>query len=390
MQASPRVLFLDQAGELGGAELSLLDLARHRGDRCKVLLFADGPFRGRLQTAGVQVEIAHGAEAFMRVGRNSGAWPALKAAPHLARLAFRVASEARGYDVVYANTQKAFMVGALAAAIARKPMVWHLRDMLTANHFSPVLRMAAVGVANRMATGVIANSEATARAFIQAGGAAARTSVIYNGVDVATFDTVDAAAARRALREQLGCGEAPVVGLFGRFAPWKGQHVVLDALGRHPDVHVVMVGGPLFGEELYEARVRKIVADRGLEKRVHFLGFREEVPDLMKAVDIIVHASIAPEPFGRVIVEGMLAGRPVVATAAGGALEIIEDGVTGLLVPPDDAAALGRALGRLMDDPAFARRLGSHGRAAAIEKFSLSANLAAVDRAIRGFAPGAA
>lgn len=390
MSEGPRVLFLDQSGQLGGAELSLLDVARHQRDRCRVLLFSDGPFRTRLEAAGVDVRVCAGSESLMRVSRMSRSWPAIRAVPQTLRLAMAVSREARGFDLVYANTQKAFMVGALAAAMARKPLVWHLRDMLTASHFSPFVRFAAVAVANRLAAGVIANSEATAEAFTQAGGSQAKTKVVYNGVDAAAFDAVDAADAGRQLRASLGLRDAPVVGLFGRFAPWKGQHVMLDALAGHDDLHVVLVGGALFGEEPYEAQVRQATMDRALDGRVHFLGFRDDVPNLMKAVDIVIHASIAPEPFGRVIVEGMLAEKPVIATAAGGAMEIIRDGETGILVPPDDAPALSQALRRLLEDPAFAQAMGRKAREAAASRFSLDASLAAVDEAIGAYArPGA-
>ncbi len=106
---------------------------------------------------------------------------------------------------------------------------------------------------------------------------------------------------------------------------------------------------------------------------MHFLGFRSDVAPLMKAADVVVHASTLPEPFGRVVVEGMLAERPVVATAAGGVGEIVTDGVTGLLVKPGSPDALAGAVKMLRADPARADALASAGNARARAAFSVQA-----------------
>ena len=127
-----------------------------------------------------------------------------------------------------------------------------------------------------------------------------------------------------------------------------------------PEVQVVLVGDALFGEDAYVERLKLRAAKPDLAGRVHFLGFQQDVPRLMRAMDVIVHCSTAPEPFGLVIVEGMLARRPVIASAAGGALEIMT-GESGLLVAPGDATALRSAITRLLENPELARRLAEEG-----------------------------
>ena len=117
--------------------------------------------------------------------------------------------------------------------------------------------------------------------------------------------------------------------------------------------------------------------------RVHFLGFREDVPTLMQAVDVVAHTSIEFEPCARVIVEGMLSERPVVATAVGGVPELVEDGVSGLLVPPGDAQALASALQRVLNDTTLAARLAAAGHARALERFTLDRMGREVERVIR-------
>jgi hypothetical protein len=117
---------------------------------------------------------------------------------------------------------------------------------------------------------------------------------------------------------------------------------------------------------------------------VHFLGFRSDIPSLMSLANVVVHTSVAPEPFGRVLVEGMFAKRPVVATRAGGALEIIEDGTSGVLVPPADPGALAHALAQLLGDPAQASRIAANGHMRACGHFSLDAMLAKIEQTVDG------
>jgi glycosyltransferase involved in cell wall biosynthesis len=119
-----------------------------------------------------------------------------------------------------------------------------------------------------------------------------------------------------------------------------------------------------------------------LADRVHFLGFRRDVPELMSLASVIVHTSVAPEPFGRVLVEGMLAKRPVVASRAGGAVEVIEDGTSGVLVPPNDSHALAHALANLLSDESRGRRIAANGYERACRHFSLGAMLANVEREV--------
>jgi glycosyltransferase involved in cell wall biosynthesis len=381
LPAPPRILIVDQTGQLGGGELSLLDFVRHRRERCDVLLFSDGPFRERLEQAGVSVTVERGSSDVLAISREQNLWTSLKAAPSLAYLVWVVARKSRHSRLLYANSQKALVVSAIASAINGRPLVWHLRDMLTANHFSAAMRTIAVRLANWRANCVIANSQATADAFVAAGGRC-RTVVIHNGIDPVPFANVDAGRARAELRGAIGCGDSPLVGVFSRLAFWKGQHIAIEAARSMPDVHVVLVGGALFGEQADEDRLRRQADDGDVRGRVHFLGFRNDIPALMSAVDIVLHTSVSPEPFGRVIVEGMMARKPVIATAAGGALEIIEDGVTGLLVAPGDAGALAAAIHALLASPDEGANLARRGCESALRKFSIKSYLDAIDEVI--------
>ena len=380
MSGEHDVLFVDHAGVLGGAELSLLDLAAEFGVATEVLLLSDGPFRALLESRGVRVAVEP-LGALARVRKDSSL-PPMGALVDAANVSRRVARRAKRHGVIYANSQKAFVVSAAAGLLARRPVVWHLRDILAEPHFSRSNVFAATTLANFRAARVIANSQATADAFVAGGGNSALVRVVHNGIDAAPFDAVSDDDARNA-RAALGIpATAFVAALFGRFHSWKGQQVLLEALAALPGVHALFVGAALFGEEEFERSQHEQAKRLGVSDRTHFLGFRADIAPLMRASNAIVHASILPEPFGRVVVEGMLAGRPVVATRAGGVPEILTDGDTGLLVPPNNPAALALALRQLHENPALAREIAERGQRHAQQHFTVQAMVSGVKRAL--------
>lgn len=380
--SSPRILFLDHTATLGGGELYLLDVAKAYADSSRVVLFSEGPFADRLRSEDIPTSIVPAPKRVLDVPRKADVWDVLQAIPGVFRFVFQIARLARDYDLVFANSQKSMLIGALASTLARRPFVWNLHDLLTADHFTALNRRLAVTVANWTTTRIIVNSKATRSALAEAGGRVDHTHVVYNGLGADAFDALSAEAGP-SLRSTLGLDGAPLLGVFSRLAPWKGQHVLIDALAQLPEVHALLVGDALFeGDVPYVDELKSRARSRGVSERVHFLGFRDDVPALMKACDAIVHTSVAPEPFGRVIVEGMLARRPVVATRAGGPLEIVEDGQTGRLVPPNDAEALATAVQSLLNDPARAKSLAEAGRKRAEERFSVSSMIEGVDEVL--------
>lgn len=201
--------------------------------------------------------------------------------------------------------------------------------------------------------------------------------VVYDAVDEAWLAPQRPPAA---IRAELGVpADAPCIGIAGNIQEWKGQRVLIEALGRltaRADVHCVIAGGTHRAGEPYADELRARIAALGLGSRVHLAGFRADIPDVMRAWDVVVHASVRPEPFGRVILEGMLLGKPVIATNAGGVPELLEHGRTGYLVPPGDVAALATTLDEVLADPAAARGVGAQARDWAQERFSLTRHVA--------------
>ncbi|MGB3292740.1 MAG: glycosyltransferase family 4 protein [Phormidesmis sp.] len=363
-----RILFLDQSGHLGGAELCLLDIARPYGDSCRVALFSAGPFQQRLSAADIPVSVL--AQQGIQVRKEGGLTQGFSSLGQLVPLIRQVSSLARSYDLIYANTPKALIVGAIASLLSHRPLVYHLHDIISPAHFSKTNRTLLITLANRFAAQVIANSAASQAAFISAGGNPALCSVVYNGFQPDAYQIPTAESNQ--LKAELGVENQFLIGHFSRLSPWKGQHVLIEALAHCPeDVTALLVGDALFGEQDYVQQLHDQVERSGLRSRVKFLGFRTDIPQVMSACDLVVHSSTAPEPFGRVIVEAMLCGTPVIAAAAGGATELVDDGKTGWLCPPEQPQQLAKIILNCCHSPQRQQAMARSAQTYAREKFDL-------------------
>ena len=350
-----------------------MDIAKPYRDNCLVGLFEDGPFRHLLQQQEIPVQVL--ATRPIQVRRESSLFKGLSSLRQLAPLIARVALLSRKYDIIYANTLKALVVGAFASRVSRRPLVYHLHDILSTEHFSRTNRRLAVRLGNT-ASLVVANSKASQAAFVAAGGRLNISNVVYNGFETGLYQSQECSAVPNPtqVRQQLGLNGKFLVGHFSRMSPWKGQHVLLEALAQCPkDVNAILVGEALFGEQDYVQQLHEQVAALRLEQQVQFLGFRSDIVSLMKACDLVTHTSTLPEPFGRVIVEAMLCGRPVVAAAAGGAVELVEPGINGWLVPAGDPKQLAEVIMICRDQPEAAASLAKQAQIQASHRFDLTA-----------------
>jgi len=361
-----KILFLDQSGKPGGAELCLLDIAKPYRDNCLVGLLADGSFRQLLEQQQIPVQVL--TTQAIQVRKESSLAQGLGSLSSLLPLIARVVQLSQNYDLIYANTQKALVVGALASFLGRRPLVYHLHDILSTDHFSRTNQRLAVTLANRFASLVIANSKASQAAFLEAGGRSDITHVVYNGFEPEGYQSDPSNISQ--LKQQLELDGRFIVGHFSRLSPWKGQHILIEALTHCPeDVTAILVGDALFGEQDYAQQLRKQVAELGLEQRVRFLGFRSDIPQLMAVCDLVAHTSTAPEPFGRVIVEAMLCGTPVVAAQAGGAVELVESGINGFLVPPGEPHQLAEVITTCRNQSEHTATIAQSARDTASQRF---------------------
>jgi glycosyltransferase involved in cell wall biosynthesis len=365
------VLYVDHVSVLSGGERSLLDLVRGIDPALfrPVLTCpgVDGPFPSAFRGLGHAV---HGLEVdplLMGVSRkdlDASFHRALGWAPATLAAARRVAAVARacGAHLISSNSLKAHVLASLAAWMTRLPLIWHMRDCL-----GPASgRM--MGLLARFSTRrVVAISDAVCRSLRAAGTFPMdRVIRVYNGVEPPVLRH------RTALRTELGIpAGALLVGTVGQISRWKGLHVLLEAIRAQPSIFAVITGECLFtgNEGPYRQELDDLAREPGLAGRVFFTGQREDIGDVMHGLDILVHPAVEPEPFGRVLVEAMAAGRPVIASDIGGVPEIVGP-ECGRLVAPEDAGALSRALAELASDPALRKRMGEAGRLRARALFS--------------------
>jgi len=266
----------------------------------------------------------------------------------------------RRIALVHTNCDHSLRYVMHACKLTRVPYVSHVRDF-TRTWFQPEK----VQALNRAAR-VIANSRAIARACVQAGVEASRVVTIYNPINLESFNAVPACTGRQVRAEFDIPPESLAVGVVGQVYPLKGQAEFVEMAMRlgaeHPEMSFLIVGSvpadrtnAQFAENL-----RRRVLQTGYADRVHFTGYREDVPAVLKALDILVVPSWT-ESFGRVAAEGQAAGCAVVSTNVGGLPEIVSDGKNGLSVAPQDVDGLVAAVSRLAGDPGLRRRLAERG-----------------------------
>jgi glycosyltransferase involved in cell wall biosynthesis len=389
-----RILYLSPSSALGGAErvlLSVLTAVRQAEPDAALHLIApgDGPLPRRAEAAGVRTSLLPlpGELAALGDSRLAHAGPArrlgavlsqgLAAMPaawgYVGRLRQRIREVAP--DVIHSNGIKTHLLCRLAAA-GRAPVLWHVHDFYSQRPVAGALLRGAGGGA----AGAVAVSEAVAR-DVRRALPGLPVATVHNAVDTAEFTPdggdgswLDASAGL------ASAAEGTVrVGLIATYARWKGQDIFLEAAARiaasgpRPPVRFYVIGGPIYrtrGSQFSEAELRALARDRGVERHVGFVGFQEDPARAFRALDVVVHASTRPEPFGLTIVEAMACGKPVVAARAGGAAELFRHGHDALGVFPGDARALAAALGELVGDPLRRARLGDNARRTALARFS--------------------
>ncbi len=373
-----RLLYTSYYGDLdGGGELRMLDHIRHSSiprSSFSVLLLTSGDLCEKLRELGIDVHLIPWSWADGRPRRLLRfPWVQTRVAGLLRRLR---------PDVMMCNTYLDLQLVATTTSLLGVPIIWRSRAEVFPNLPPTASRRLRriVGFLNRRVARILPTTRYDANLMIQAGVRENLVRTIYNGVDVGHFQ--EGATARDRIRSEFRIDpSATVVGFVGRFTRLKGHDTFLKALHeiREPSRPVrALVVGYTAQEPEYEASIRGLVGELGMNDQVIFTGYREDIAELMAAIDIYVLAS-RRETFGTSVIEAMAAGKPIVATRAPGPCEILEDGETGILVPIDDVKAMGAAVQRLAHDPELAARLGATAARRAREVFDLTASLRAID-----------
>lgn len=385
-----RVVHLVSSGQLGGTEACLVEITASLKQAYPdwslgVVAPQEGPLAARLRAMDVPVDVIPFPPAVQRLGEAGRTQTArgrarvvvdvLRAGPAVAGYRRRIRArltngDRRRVDVVHAHGFKMQVVSALARP-RHVRLIWHMHDYISSRFVSARLLRHLV---SRCST-VVANSRSVA-SDVRAVCPSANVVTVYNAVDVARFSPDGHALDLDALGGVAPPAAGVVrIGLVGTFGRWKGHLTLLRALARldpATGIRVYIVGGPQYQSaesQHTEAALRDAAREIGVSDRVVFTGAVGDVPAALRSLDIVVHASTEPEPFGMVIAEAMACGRAVVFARAGGAAELVDEGVDAIGHCPGDDEDLARALGRLATHAELRSGLGAAARRSAVVRF---------------------
>ena len=357
-----RVLYLNHVGLVAGAERSLAAMMQAL-DRTRFEPHAvcpAGPLTKMLTDAGAQVHTF----PLQRFHRTRNPLRLVSYANDVLCLMRRIARELKGLrvDIIHSNSTTAHIYGALLARSWQAPCVWHVRDLVPLGLLGRLLYAGA--------DAIIATSKAVADVV---GSTDEKMHIIPNGI---CTDSPPGPCPAPPVRAELGIPDtALLLAVVGQLVPWKRHDVFLRALAvtvrLWPQAVGLIVGDDLFGDNAkYKSELFSLTRQLGLEKNVKFLGWRQDAAAIIQACDLVVIPSQA-EPFGRVALEAMAAGRPVIGTRAGGLPDIVADGQTGRLVPPGDHEALATAVKDVLWDRKVAQQMGEAGRKRVADLFDI-------------------
>jgi len=344
-----RVLFISPAANLGGAERSLLDLVQCIDRELfepMVLLLETGPLSGELKRLDIESVHIPLPGVLSRSGDSGGLLQLLCVGPGLILFILKLKRVVSGLkpDILYTNGIKAHLLGSFLRSHNRK-LIWHVRDYLGERGTSREL----IRKRAKKCDLAICNSRSVEMDF-QDICEGVPTTTVYNAVEVGDLPL------QPTLRLTRVC-------LVGTYAVWKGHHLFLEAIAcrqeelRDRGLTFQVIGGAVYktrGSQVDTGEMQAFAEERGIQDMVSFPGFQQTLEKLYANVDVLVNASIRPEPFGRTLIEAMAFGKVVIAPDTGGPLEIIEDGVTGFHFQSGNAESLAQTILRAIDHPDIA------------------------------------
>lgn len=387
-----KVVYLNPSGQLGGAEVALLDLLaslRAAQPEWELSLIAgeDGTLIERAESLGVKAVVIPFPLSLARLGDAGAGGTAGKQLSRLSLMLkmmraswaviryvrkLRRALQKLEPDVLHTNGFKMHILSALARPQDSVPLIWHVRDYVSRR---PLMTRLLNRFKGRVA-GVVTNSRSVAEDVRMVCGDGLKIHPVLDAIDLRRFSPIGEKLDLDALSGLPEAEEGTIrVGLLATMARWKGHTTFMRALSLLPEdakVRGYIIGGALYqteGSQHSVEELRMAAAELGLSNNLGFTNFVADAASAMRALDIIVHASTEPEPFGLVIAEAMACGRALIASEAGGAAEIINAGTDALGHQPGDAVALAKCIEQLASDADLRARLGEAGRATAVEKF---------------------
>ena len=388
-----KVAFVDHSPEIGGAESSLLTLLRHMDKNqfnATVVLTSEGIFSKRLREENIQVKVIYLPWTLIRLKRGNALKAFLFLAAYLFPIQFFMIKlcfylRKNKFDLILTNTIKAHFYGSIAARLCFIPVIWRFHDILSPTDFSPVLIQSIIFFGKRFPTRILAVSDLARDYLVRDGMKGDKIEVIFSGIDNERYEFKNTS---RNIRNEFNIGDnVKLVGCIGRIIPQKGQRSLLlaipEVIKKYPETFFLIVGDIYLKEERYKEELLEIIKKNKIEDRVKFTGFRYDIGNLIRSLDILVFPSVAPESFGLSVLEAMSLGKPVIASKVGGVCEIIEDGVNGMLIEPNHPEQITDRIIQLLSDKEMYNRMGWEAKEAVTRKFSLKRYVVEMERACK-------
>lgn len=378
-----RIVYLNHSGKVSGAEISLLTFFKGLKGRKEIepilVCPTEGVLRERAQGMGFPIVNIESFEP----GFTSNPLSFLGYGVRLLRISRKLASIVKEIkaDLIDANSVRAGLVASVSTLFHKIPILVHVRDCVPRNRIGILTRR----IIARRASRIVANSSYVAHHFALDGFMFRKTEVVYNPLDLSSFDPkkVDGDQFKKMFKVN---GSYPLLAVVGQISPWKGLADVIRAMSKvlssFPEARLLVVGEPKFdtasakyNNVAYLKELKSLVEKLNLKKKVIFTDERSDIPQIMKAIDLLILASWE-EPFGRALIEAMAMEKPVISTNVGGPTEILEDGVNGILVSPKNPQIIAQAIIQLASKKKKSEEMGRRGRKEVEKRFNTDTYIA--------------
>ena len=374
------ICFYSISTHLGGAERSLLELLQ--GLRSKpnfgfypwvILPKSEGPLVDVLIKEKIPFDVVPMPDRILSVSRGAPLrsifwfFASMTSVPGYFHALIKVLRQKKP-DLIHTNAIKCHIIAVFLKIWVGVPVLWHLRDILRSGIALTMMRI----LCRFHGVYLVANSAASALPF---NGLGKKVHVIHNGISLSKYISKP----NRFFNRMAGISDdIQIVGILGVLARWKGHFEFIQMAKKliesDSSACFVIIGDAIYdtlGDDGYKEELVREVRRLGLEKRIIFSGFQEDSVRALNGLDVLVHASIQPEPFGRVVIEAMACGVPVVCSAAGGVLEIVKEGENGFLFVPGCIEEMVTKVQSLLGSIELRQRLSAHGQASVKSLFTL-------------------
>lgn len=372
-----KIFFLNPSSKIGGAEKSLLDIIKNL-DRDKYIpilgIPEPGPLGESAKKNNADVIIIKLPRVVILSGRqgNIRNLLALLIMPlSIPVVIYRIVSaiNSSGAEIVHTNGLKFHLFTCIAKFFTKLKLIWHFRDLPDEKLWKFFILFFAKFFPDK----IIVNSDIVEKLF---SGKKTKDKIIrvFNGIDIKNFIPKKPPTD---VRKSFGFSNEFIVGMFSMFTEWKGHSILVRAAekltNQFSDMRFLIVGEALYDtirNSGLKEKIETMAKEKGLNGFIKFTGYREDIPDLINSVDVVVNPSTKPEPFGRVIAEAMALSKPVIITEGGGLSEIVKENATGIVIPCNDEDALFQAIYKLYKEPALREKFGK--KALDVAKFHFS------------------